>query len=65
MAQDKQATISKLGETLIKAAVRAVRVSEETPGDIAADDKERPGKGPDDKAFERENAEIVPLPHMG
>jgi hypothetical protein len=61
---EKHTTISKLGESLIKVAVRAARASE-TRGDFDAGDKEEPGKGPDDKPVERESAEIVRLPHFG
>jgi hypothetical protein len=32
---------------------------------VGEDDKQDPDHGPDDKPVEREDLEIVPLPHLG
>jgi hypothetical protein len=61
--KEKQGTIAKLGETLIK-AVRRSRPAPQLPSAVDANDKEEPGNGPDDRPLDRENLEIVPLPHL-
>jgi hypothetical protein len=66
MAREKQGPIGKLGEALIKAAVRAARLPEPS-SEVDPHDREEPapGTGPEDKPVERESVEIFPLPHFG
>jgi hypothetical protein len=60
---EKQRTIAKLGEFLVKFVTGFTLVSD-APADNF-DGKEDPETGPDDRPLERENADIVSLPHFG
>jgi hypothetical protein len=56
-------TIAKPGGILVKLLTVSVPAPE-APAD-SGDDKEDPGRGPEDKQFECEKVEIVSLPHFG
>jgi hypothetical protein len=60
---EKIRTITKLSEAPVK-FVAGFTLVPKAPTD-SADDREDPGTGPDDRPLEREEVEVVPLPHFG
>jgi hypothetical protein len=61
---EKIRTVTKLSEALVKFVAGFALVPKPAPAD-SADDREDPGTGPDDRPLEREEVEVVPLPHFG